>query len=186
VETNNVAEWPVERMRELKGIHERRFEEAVGRIVESAITDITKEVAFCEPATLASFGAFIGLTDEESRGSLELVIPLLDRLRKLAPDTRGLLTVVLERAEDYRDDLGLPLNELEQVTGLGPRRIDPHLQTLHRYRIAYVEEDFDGRSWVGTIALDGWPFWREVKAYCKTRDIGLASLVEELRFDLLD
>lgn len=187
VETNNVERWTVEKMRELKAEHERRFEESVARIVESSITGITKAATLGEPTTLAAFGAFLGLNSDESLGSLDhSVRPLFDRLRKLAPETRALLTIVLERSENYFDDLGLRLSELEQVTGLGPRELKPHLDTLDRYGITHLDEDFEGRWWVGTRALDGWPFWREVKAYCEGNDISLATLVDDLRFDLLD
>jgi hypothetical protein len=36
----------------------------------------------------------------------------------------------------------------EQATGLGPDDLWLHIDTLSRYGIARVDEDFDGRRWV--------------------------------------
>jgi hypothetical protein len=193
IETHDADAWPVERLTELKATHERRYKEGVTRIPETAIVDITKAVAVGQPQNLIRFGKSIArdhdwnFTAEELRSMLdENVLPLLERLRKLAPETREVLLLVLERGENYGDDLGLPTAEIEQVTARGPSDIQPHIDTMTRYGIASYDEDFDGRGWIATHDLDGWPFWRDLKRYCDEAGIPPSAFVRELRFELLD
>jgi hypothetical protein len=189
VETNDVSTWTVEKMRELKIAHERQFEEAVARIAESAISDITKAAVVGQPKTMLRYGTVMqwGVTPDELLETVDaMVCPMLDRLRMLAPDTRAVLLIVVERGDPYDDDIGLPTHELEQVTGLGPEDLWPHIDTMTRYHIACVDEDFDSRRWVATYAVDGWPFWRDLKDYCQRTGLQLSAFVNDLRFDLLD
>lgn len=189
VETNDVRAWPADRMQELKAEHEKRFEESVARITASAITDITKGVPHGKPETLARFSDFLGfdsIQEERDETRTRFILPLLESLALLAPDTRGVLLIVLERGESHDDGVGLPIHELEQATGEDQRVLWPHLDTLDRYRITYLDDDWEGRRWVVTRDLDGWPFWPDLKRYCSETSINLAAFVEELRFDLLD
>lgn len=83
-------------------------------------------------------------------------------------------------------DLGLPARELDQVTGLTAENLKPHIDTLSRYGIATLTEDFDGRWWVATRPIDGWPFWSDLKSYCDRTGLGLSAFITELRFNLMD
>lgn len=189
VETDNVAVWTVEKMREIKADHERQFEEAVARIAEAAISDITKAAVVGQPQTMKRYEAEMkwGVTPEQLQETLtEMLNPMLDNLRKLAPDTRAVLLIVVERGTGYREDLGLPTHELEQVTNLGPDDLWPHIDTLTRYGIAALDDDWDGRQWVYTHTLDGWPFWGELRDYCQRTGLELSAFIIDLRFDLLD
>jgi hypothetical protein len=70
VETNDVGEFPVERLRRIKREHEARFagqpvahedklDEVVNDIVESAITDLTERTVLHMPETLAGYNAVL-------------------------------------------------------------------------------------------------------------------------------
>jgi hypothetical protein len=189
VETNDVHAWPVERMRELKAEHERRYEESEAVVAEHVFVDITKGVAAGQPVTLARFADVLGwdLTPEQvDETRTEMLLPLLENLAKLAPDTRALLLIVLERGEERDDEVALPFHELEQVTGHGRASLVPHLDTLRRYGVTSVVEDWDDREWVATRDLNGWPFWSALKDYCSKTGLELQDFVMGLRFDLLD
>jgi hypothetical protein len=59
IETNDVDAWRVERMREMKEAHERKYRDGAYIIPEVAIRDITKSFEPGRPRTLARFGAHL-------------------------------------------------------------------------------------------------------------------------------
>lgn len=198
VETNDEARFPVGVMRRIKGAHEskyaagalpmpeKQFEAAAEQIAESSIVDVTKRGVVRLPQTLAAWE----VPSDELEGDLDVLHPYLEKLRRLPLDTRGVLLVVVERGERYGGplggDLGLPLHELELVTGVRAAALGRHLDLLDRYRIAGIDHDSDERPWVTTNALDGWPFWRQLKEHCDATGRELEAFIIELRFDLLD
>jgi hypothetical protein len=38
----------------------------------------------------------------------------------------------------YRDDLGAPAEEIEQITGMTPDKIKPHVNTMERYGLVFM------------------------------------------------
>jgi hypothetical protein len=170
--------------------HEGQFRGQLPRISEASIADITKAVELGQPQNMLRFGEHIDqeLTADQNLATLEeMVRPMLAGFRKLAPETRRLFEIVVERGEDYREDLALRCAELEQVTGLRPEDIKPHVLTMARYGIAFLEEgDWDEDWWVVTYPLDGWGFWRELRAFCLDTGLDVHAFIGDLRFDLLD
>ena len=73
VETDDEQRFPATELKRIKERHEAQFEEAVTRIAESAIVDITKQLPVGEPTSLVRFGEVLGwgLSADELRGSLE-------------------------------------------------------------------------------------------------------------------
>jgi hypothetical protein len=194
IETNDVERFPVKRLKGIKAKHEakfaagtlpvseKQFEEAAEQIAESSIVDVTKKTVVRLPQTLAAYK----LPSDEVEGTLELLQPYLERLRQLPLDSRGVLLVVVERGERSGDDLGLPVNELELVTGVKGAVLRRHLDLLDRYRIVSWDTDSEERPWAMTNALDGWPFWSGLKEHCDATGLDLATFIIELRFDVLD
>jgi hypothetical protein len=201
VETDDVDRFPVATMRRIKARHEAQyadgapvddqFDEAVRAIVESTIVDLTKQQRLQLPSSLDRWFRWAGIeqTSEELPEYMERLMPLLEALRKLPVDTRGLLLVVVERGDDYGHDVGLPAPEVEHVTRMPQEVLHEHAVLLERYGVLYREEDYDdGLVWLGTRTLGdwGWPFWRDLKKFCSSTDESLDSFVMDLRFDLLD
>ncbi len=177
VETDNEGAWPVHRLRQIKAVHEARFEAAIQRIAASTITDITKSVRAQRPQTSQQLNDRLGwgLSQEQLAESLSALLRVFEALRKVAPDTREVLLIVIERGSkpywSSAEDVGLPLVELKQVTSVDRGILLGHIDTLRRYRLAYLQDD-EERS--------------DLKDYCQRADIELRSLVIDLRFDLLD
>jgi hypothetical protein len=194
VETNDLARFPVAVLRGIKAAHEsqyaaaklpvteKQFEDAAEQIAESSIIDVTKRTVIKLPQTLAAYK----LPPDELEYTLELLNPCLERLRRLPLDSRGVLLVVVERGEHYGDDLGLPVHELELVTGVKVAVLRRHLDLLDRYRIIHLDQDDDERTWAMTNAPEGWPFWRGLREHCEAAGLELETFIIELRFDLLD
>jgi hypothetical protein len=205
VETDDVGRFPVEKMREIKQAHEAKFaavpapvsdaqlEEAVQAIVASSIVDRTNEVVLRLPQTFERFAQVSGVADphdrEEQIQTALWIRPLLEKLKRLPVDTRGVLLVIVDRGEDFQEDIGLPLHELEHATQTDIETLRLHVATLDRYGIAGLFEDWGEHQslwWVVTNGYDGWGFWRSVKEFCDATETPLEVLVMDLRFDLLD
>jgi hypothetical protein len=183
VETNDVAEFPVDRMREIKSRHEDRFrdghvpfeenlEEVVNDIVQSEITDVTERVELRLPQTLAGYNAVfdLNLSPEQLQESLEALPETLENLRRLPVDARAVFAVAVDRSQDGY--ASLPVHELEQVTRLSPKDVYLHITTLERYGIAYLDEDDLGEDRppvkiLQASSVEWWDFWPEFKAFCE-------------------
>jgi hypothetical protein len=202
VETDDVEEFPVERMRQIKADHEARFvspppmsdealERAVQDIVAASIEDQTDRVVLHLPQTLASFFNAMGqtTTDEERRGSIELLQPTLHALRRLPVDTRAVFAILADRTRPG-DSVALPVHEIEFATGTSPDEMAPHIEMLERYRLAWLDEEWleDRPTHWNLVALDvsGWDFWCEFRQYCEQRGLRTKDVINDLRFELLD
>jgi hypothetical protein len=208
VRTNDMERYPIDAMQRIKATHESQFaggltgvpeatfEQAVDRIRESAILDVTKQNAVRLPLTLDRFIGVISdgkrqtMDLEEREGSLVLIYPMLENLRKLPVDTRGVLLIMIDRAEEHAHDLQLPYHELQLVTDTEPDLLSQHVDLLQRYGIVDLWED-DGVWFILTKALGlldypDWPFWREVRRFCGRTGVSLERLIMDMRFDLLD
>jgi len=189
VESDDEVRFPVAAMQDMKARHEQQFEESVAAIAESALVDITKQLPLGNPQTLKRLSDVLGwrLAPDERQGSLdEMLLPMLERFRLLAPETRGVLLVIVERGQEHPGDLSCPLHEIEQVTRTDRVMLEQHIATLERYGIAALEGTNAQMPNVITHTLNGWPFWRDLRAFCTKTGLIPAEFIVDLRFDLLD
>lgn len=70
----------------------------------------------------------------EVQDDIENVIgPLIDRLRKLSPETRALLAIRRRAGPSRTWTISFPAEEIEQVTGVSPAELKLHINTMERY-----------------------------------------------------
>lgn len=121
VETNDVVEFPVARMREIKAEHEKQFsgppsvseevlERAVQDIIAASIEDLTDRVVLRMPQTLEAFSTTMEYheTSEERLVSLKAIEPRLQALRHIPVDTRAMFAILVDRV-DVDEKIELPL-----------------------------------------------------------------------------
>jgi hypothetical protein len=202
VETDDVKRFPVPALRELKASHEAQyadqapdaagaqFDDAVKEIVESTIVDVTKRQTLELPTSMTRWFRIMYESDPtpvEVEASLAVLIPRLEALRRLPVDTRGVLSVIVDRGEPSGNDLEVPAAEVEHATGSDGATLHPHIAMLVRYGFLYHDDDLDeGVARLVTHHLDGWHFWPELKQFCEHTGEQLDTFLIELRFDLLD
>jgi hypothetical protein len=205
VETNDVAEFTVERLKEFKAQHEAAFAgspapladdalaAAVKEIVESDIVDVTDRIVLRPPQTLIRFGEVLELdeTPDMLRQDVGLIMPRLEALRRIPVDSRAIFGIVVDRASDYEDDLGVPADEVASATGIEFDALRPHVLTLERYGLAGFDENYDDYRnmsvlYIKTWAIDGWGFWSALKKFCELAQLEGKPLINQLRFDRLD
>ena len=202
IETNDVDEFPAERLRQIKADHEQRFaaplpvsdevlERAVQNIIAASIDDVTDRVVLHLPESMEAFSAGMDYREssEERLISLTKLTPTLEALRRLPVDTRAVFAILLDRvAPGERTEL--PLFELEQVTRLSVAEMEPHVALLERYGLAGRDEEYfeDRPSYFKLIAyeIDGWEFWRDFRTFCHNRGLSAKEIINELQFDVLD
>lgn len=199
VVTDDVGVWPVAAMRRLKSEHEARFAaggtpaaaaDAASRAIQAEIDvrDRTKDTELRLPESLASFDEFLGWghTLEENRSTVDsLLRPTLEKLAHTPRAPRKLLQVIIERGGDYPDNsLAVSYPELQQATELPRQELSDLLHTLENAGLIGIDEDTP--PFVVVRALDGLPFWRDLRHYAKAKRLFIDDFLIDLRFDLLD
>ena len=84
VETDDVNEYPVEKMKKIKRDHESKYSGIIGQMKNSVIDyGISLVVGYCHNCKRMSNVLGFGLTDEENRESAVVLNRLLEKLRDL-------------------------------------------------------------------------------------------------------
>lgn len=209
VETDDVEEYPAERMSEIKRAHESQFaatpltvsEENFQRVAKqiavSAITDPTDRIKLRLPQTLDALNDHCdwGHGTEELAGTLADLVPIFDRVRKLPPDTRRIFALFLTRGSEFSEErVGVQVFEFRSALSseVDETVLDGHLDALSYHRLAtrvFNEETDDGQRFRSIEYLqttEEWPFWLAFKGFCEAQDLSISDVFDELRFDVLD
>jgi len=207
VRTNDVSAYPVARMREIKkkhedkyaakgpGVNEATLDQVISKIAAPSIVDVTDRNEISYPVTLVrlmsvAYEQADTRDREQQAADLDIVYPLLDNLRRLPVDTRGVLEIIISRAEPYGDDLEVTTSEIVLVSSVPAGEIYPHLHLLEKYDLVSLWNDDDtdmiSTKGLGASGYGDWPFWRDVKKFCIETGVSLESLLIDFRFDQLD
>lgn len=194
-DTDNVVEYPVERMRKMKQEHESRFRAGWMSLVNE-VKDWTQGTVVEMPTHMSSFLSAAGtpndLTEDEMQATREAVLAFAKSLRTLTLPARQTLYVIVNRGKPgagwNNGNFSLLPSELGDATAQSSQQVVDRILQLENAGFAYFDEDFDGVQWVTTRlpeSLDEWPTWADFKAYCAD-PVALNDLIVDLRFDLLD
>jgi len=63
------------------------------------------------------------------------------------------------------------------VTRTNRQALIEHISTLERYGIGSLDSTEEKMPNVATHTLDGWPFWRDLRAFCYKTDRELREFV---------
>jgi hypothetical protein len=204
VETDDVNEFTVEVLLAVKAEHEAQFagelgsaeekvlERAVQDVISPSLEDYTDRVVLRLPQTLIGLYEHIGegdMSEEVRQGSIDMLVPTLERLRRLPVDTRAVFAILVDRVDTGRT-VTLPLHELEGAMRMTADELYPHVETLGRYDVAYMSEEdgFERPAYYALSAndVDGWEFWGDFRSYCQERALSPKKVINELTFDVLD
>ncbi|MEL6470437.1 MAG: hypothetical protein AAFQ74_11975 [Cyanobacteria bacterium J06623_4] len=188
--TDNVDEYTVERMRDIKSQHESKFTNIVSTI-QNSFRDHTENSVVNLPSSLERICRVLNWvnTDDELAGSLEYVIAFSQRLRTLPIQARQILSLMVKRATyDRVNGLHISEHEVKLVTGADAPELKEVIQVLDKYR--FIEEGFPDDMNLPTIEIceivEGWPFVEELKTFCEIEDIAIEEFLVDLNFSLLD
>jgi len=187
-ETDDVDEFPVSRLQEMKKAHEKKYSDVADKLYNSVVEDRTsfQEVQYAKSLNNMN----IVLEWQHNQEDLSKVTPHLNKkleiLKILPPDTRKVFIIMLSRADGSKVNIG----EIEGVvTGLGQFDLKKQIVILDKYGlVSYPYKDDWTHSYVSEIqSEDGfWNIWLDIKEYCKRTSNTLEEIIQEMNFSLLD
>lgn len=184
--TNNVNLYPVEILQEIKNNHEKKIEEIIIKMTESAVRDITKSQEIIYPKSMESINIVLGWSHNqvELKETLEVMKSELEKLKKLTIEQRYVFYTMLDRSENGL----ILLNEVQKALKLTNHEIRNQLDILIKYNfISEPEQSGDHFGYTSDILnLDGWDMWPDIKEFCDKTNESLEEMMINLKFRILD
>lgn len=182
--TDDVRQFSVQRMREMKARHEALFEQAAARIVEEAFVDHTAVNGARLPQTMKRYGDAMDVA-EYAMDMRDWYAEFADRLSRVPRADRQLLCIIAERNEDGV----VTSSELRRVTRSSMEQIWDSLRLLEKYNLISIDTDSEyGPDEIRLISrgsLDVHPL-TDLMAFSKLANEPWQPIVVDMRFDLLD
>ncbi|MBY7740128.1 hypothetical protein [Paenibacillus polymyxa] len=184
--TNDVSNYTVKKLKNIKKNHEEKYLSAVNNILNS-VTDKTKSNKFTYANSCTKLVNAWGwnLSVEEQKALVDdLNETLNNSLNKLPQETRELLVVMIERCREQK----VYLHEISKVTGISLSKMKEDIDLLIRYKIIDEPESDDYSNYYITFKLikKEWEFWDDLNDTCNNCNISLEELIIGLDFSLLD
>lgn len=180
IETNDVKEYTVQRLKKMKENHEKKYGDVENKLF-SSISDKTKyqEYAYC--GTLKNYCKVLDLSlNEEVR--LEIVgecKELVNKLRPLSKNTLAIFRIMLERSEE----LTINLDEIREVTNLSTFDLKKHVNFLQKKDLI-TEPELD--EYDAAMSSFVWDLWPSIKQYTERSSVTLEEIIDNIDFSLLD
>lgn len=137
------------------------------------------------------FLAFISIPrDRESiEESVSIIDALHSAIHKLPSDIRSVLYEVASRASLQklpRGAMAAICREVELALGSTPHELREYVAILNRVSIATIKEDtMDGIWKIYLLPWHEWDIWKDITSFCDSKELSLAKLIVDNRFDLL-
>lgn len=198
--TNDVDRFTVEILRGYKRDHESRFSRPDRAILER-LTDWTRLDEPSEAQNLKRFNQVIpaGLTEEELRGSAQLLNSLVTRLKVVPVDVRRFVGAVALRMyrvkhtnavqTHFRVSDAILASDLRGAFRVGDAAIAQRAKELEAYGLGGITEIYDGEMEHPAVFLrriEGWPFWLELAEFCEKAPESMDAFTVDLDFGRLD
>ena len=189
VETDDVKEYPVEKMKQIKRDHESKYSGIIGQMKNSVVDyGISSVVGYCHNCKRMSNVLEFGLTDEENRENAVVLNRLLEKLRDLPIGTREFLGVIVMRSYECMWKCLVPIHEIEEATGLDQLSIWRNVEILARRGItSYIEEeDYLPICTLLGDSATGWPYWNDIREFSKKTGVPIEEICSKLNFSVFD
>lgn len=183
IKTNNVAEYSVERLKEMKKNHEQTFGGVDEKLFKS-IADLTEGQSYQYCVSLEKINSVLewGNSGDDLLDDVSSFNSLLDELRKLSPDTRAVFRLMLERANK---DSEILLEEIKEITGVDS--ILMHSKILEKYKFITLPEWHDSGHPVCYIQEKyGWNIFEHIIDFSRKTPFSLREIIEDLNFTVFD
>ncbi len=189
VETNNVAKFDVQRMKEMKASHEQKVYDFIERTLLN-VADQTK-LSNPRPARNCSrLNRVLGCkrSPEVLAEDATCFNGLLTNLSQVPLPARKLLVVILERAATTGGCHDMVLaSEVQIACCLDTSTMEALGKMLEKYGLIDIgEPDDDGDVRLLPAEWNGCPVWDDLRGFVKAGHGTLRELVEDLNFSLLD
>ena len=200
VGTDDDAEYPADRLQQIKSDHERRFSRPDRAILER-LTDWTTTVQPTRVQNLRRINQVLqwNQTDSELVHGIDELNEYIDRFQTVPIEVRRFLGEVAKRivrvrgtsvVEEKMRGTNILITDIRDAFQLSDRTLGERVTQLDAYRLGDLDEissDFGGQPAICIYALkSGWPLWIDVVAFCEAASISLESFTEDLDFSQFD
>jgi hypothetical protein len=188
VTTDDVDEFPVERMRKIKRAHEAKYSGVVEKI-EAGFKDMTKTILATPAQSLGRMNTVLKLHSDpaELRAMAKELRATTEKLRKVPIRTRQILEIILDRGEEAdRGEIRVPYPDVLHAVECSERDFKTQIQLLEHHGFVWVDDYASPEAIVLSPISDEWSLWLELKLFCSEAGVDLASFLVDLRFDQLD
>lgn len=198
--TNDVAAYPVEKLKQMKADHERRFSRPDRAILET-LTDWTELDAPTEVRNLKRLDQVLGWNQEafELQEAVDELNAYVARLRNVPIELRKFLGAVIRRAVKMHSSgvvqTGMSgtlilISDLRGAFNLGERTIAERANQLDAYGIGDIDQIDTGMGLKPAVRIrdlpSGWPLWRDIITFCDATAEPLEAFTDDLDFARLD
>jgi hypothetical protein len=198
--TNDVAAYPVSRLREMKEEHEARFSRADRAILER-LTDWTLAGAPKRASNLRRMNRVLGW--DYGEGDLAQCIKELDEyfdVLSVTPiEVRRFLGAVVERMVriDHTNAVRngvfartIMASDIEAAFHLSRKAVAEKADQLEHYGLGgvdFVDTDMGTKPAIAVRHLkSGWPLWFDLLTFCKGEAVPFSAFTDDLDFSRLD
>lgn len=198
--TNDVTAYPVERLKQMKDDHERRFSRPDRAILET-LTDWTELDAPTEVRNLKRLDEVLGWNNgaTELQEAAEELNAYVARLKNVPIELRRFLGAVMKRAAKMDSSRAVQtgmagtlilISDLKGAFNLGERAIAERANQLDAYGLGDIDQidtDMGPKPAVRILDLkSGWPLWRDIITFCEDANEPLEAFTDDLDFARLD
>ncbi|MGX1320772.1 hypothetical protein AB7M17_004225 [Bradyrhizobium sp. USDA 377] len=198
--TNDVGQYPIERLQQIKADHERRFSRPDRAILER-LTDWTTTIQPKRVENLRRINEVLkwNQDDSELKEGIEELNEFIDRLQAVPIEVRRFLGQVAKRimridgtaaTEEGLHGTKILISDIRDAFQLPDHTLKERVQQLDAYRLGDLDEinsDFGLQPALRIYTLkSGWPLWLDVVAFCEATSVSLESFTEDLEFSQFD
>ena len=155
------------------------------------IVDVSRLACATPPTSLNKMAELLKWNLEPYQLELtrEDLLSVLERLKKLPPRSRQLLSIIVERAREVsppRQGLGtVSFVEIENSVALDGERLLQELKVLDAHSFIRLHEDEPDQIYIGSWHKN-WPVWNALQEFSHASGVDLGTVIGELKFNLLD
>lgn len=198
--TNEVVQYPVDGLRQIKADHERRFSRPDRAILER-LTDWTTTIQPTRVKNLRRINEVLqwNQNDSELKQGVEELNEYIDCLEVVPLEVRRFVGQIARRimringaaaTEHGLHGTKVLISDIRDAFQLQDRMLQERVRQLDAYRLGDLDEinsDFGLQPALRIYTLkSGWPLWLDVVTFCEATSVSLESFTEDLDFSQFD
>lgn len=191
VETDDVNEYTVEKMKMMKKNHEDIYSGIVQKIVES-VKDYGYVTNYKESKKCQKLSDVLqyGCTVEENLENAKILNEIIKKMIDIPVETRQLLVIMVSRSYKINfDDCVVPLHEVEMAIKRDSNYLSRQIEIMQR-RGLMSESDIDEYGnpvcYMCGDRETGWNYWNDIREFCKKSGTPLEKICVELDLSVFD
>ncbi|NIJ78581.1 hypothetical protein FHT08_003715 [Xanthomonas campestris] len=196
--TNNIKQFTVSVLADIKNKHEAKFTDIGGRIA-SSINDSTDGNEVVPATNLKRFNRVLHqhVNPPELEESVKTLLAYAKQLERVPEPTRNFLGAVAERIYKVKDtgavreEWGkymIAVADIQQALSLRPEEIRANCTLLESYGLGSLDDtaDWPAPCVVILYPAEGWSLWIDLAAFAKAEKIDFDTFWRDLDFSSLD